>query len=87
MYSLKILSKYLFKCFLWFFKLQWIQENQGVTFLMVSSKDGLVILVPLKSPQWITIHEGDFIILNLECTSLGRSLPFSFQIACKKEDL
>jgi hypothetical protein len=54
---------------------------------MVSSKDGLVFLVSLKGPQWITIHEGDFIILNLECTGLGRSFPFSFQIACKKKKI
>jgi hypothetical protein len=30
MYSLKRLWKYLFKCFLWFFKIWWVQENQGV---------------------------------------------------------
>jgi hypothetical protein len=30
-----------FKCFLWFFKVQWVQENQGVTFLMVPPKDRL----------------------------------------------
>jgi hypothetical protein len=53
---------------------------------MVSSKDGLVFLVPLKSPQWITIHEGDFIVLNLKCMGLGRSFPFSFQITCKKKN-
>jgi hypothetical protein len=54
---------------------------------MVSSKDGLVLLVPSKSPQWITIHEGDFIILNLECTGLGRSFPFPFQIAMQKNKI
>jgi hypothetical protein len=31
----KHLWKKLFKCFLWFFKVQWVQENQGVTFLVV----------------------------------------------------
>jgi hypothetical protein len=35
----KKIWKYLFKCFLWIFKVQWVQENQGVTFLMVSPKD------------------------------------------------
>ncbi len=54
---------------------------------MESSKDGLVLLVPSKSPQWITIHEGDFIISNLECTGLGRSFPFSFQIAMQKNKI
>jgi hypothetical protein len=32
---------YLLKCFLWFFKVQWVQENQGVTFLVVPPKDAL----------------------------------------------
>jgi len=87
MYSLKKLWKYLFKCFLWFFQVQWVQENQGVTFLMASFKNGLVLLVLLKSLQWIAVHEGDFIILHLECTSLGRSFPFSFQTTCKKNKI
>jgi hypothetical protein len=38
-YIQKNLWKYSFKCFLWFFKVQWVQKNQGVTFLMVSPKD------------------------------------------------
>jgi hypothetical protein len=83
MYSLKKLWKYLFKCFPWFFKVWCVQENQGVTFLMAPFKNGLVLLVLLKSPQWIVIHRGDFIILHLECASLGRSFPFSFQTTCK----
>jgi hypothetical protein len=28
-----------FKCFLWFFKVQWVQENQGVTILVVPPND------------------------------------------------
>jgi hypothetical protein len=38
-----------------------------------------------KNPQWITVHGGDSIILDLECTNLGRPLPFSFQTTCKKK--
>jgi hypothetical protein len=30
-----------FKCFLWFFKVRWVQKSQGVTFLVVPPKDGL----------------------------------------------
>jgi hypothetical protein len=30
MNSLKKLWKYLFKCFLWLFKVRWVEENQGV---------------------------------------------------------
>ncbi len=41
----------------------------------------------IKRLQWIAVHEGDFIILHLECRSLGRSFPFSFQTTCKKKDL
>jgi hypothetical protein len=41
MYSWKKkLGKYLFKCFLCFFKVHWVQENQGVMFLVVLPKDG-----------------------------------------------
>ncbi len=40
----KFLWKYLFKCFLWFFKVQWVHENQGVMFLVVSPKDGLALV-------------------------------------------
>jgi hypothetical protein len=36
--------KCLFKCFLWFFKVQCVQEYQGVMFLMVPSKDGLALI-------------------------------------------
>jgi len=28
---------------LWFFKIRWVQENQGVTFLLVPPKDGLAL--------------------------------------------
>jgi hypothetical protein len=35
---------FLFKCFLWFFKVQGIQENQGLMFLVVPSKDGLALI-------------------------------------------
>jgi hypothetical protein len=34
------LNKCLFKCFIWFFKVRWVQENQVVMFLMVWPKDG-----------------------------------------------
>jgi hypothetical protein len=34
-----------FTCFLWFFKIKWVQENQGVTFLVVPPKDGLAQMV------------------------------------------
>jgi hypothetical protein len=37
--QIMFLWKCSFKCFLWFFKVWWVQENQGVTFLMVSPKD------------------------------------------------
>jgi hypothetical protein len=33
---IKKIWKYVFKCFLWCFKIRWVQENQGVTFLVVS---------------------------------------------------
>jgi hypothetical protein len=36
-------KKHLFKCFLWFFKVQWVEENQSVTFLGVLPKDGLAL--------------------------------------------
>jgi hypothetical protein len=35
----KQLWKCSFKCFLWFFKVQWVGENQGVMFIMVPPKD------------------------------------------------
>ncbi len=35
------IKKYLWKYFLWFFKVWWVQENQGVMFLVISLKDGL----------------------------------------------
>jgi hypothetical protein len=41
---IKKIWKYLFKYFLWFFKVQWVQENQGVMFLVVPPKDGLTCL-------------------------------------------
>jgi hypothetical protein len=41
----KHLWKYLFTCFLWFFKVQWVQENQSVMFLMVPPKDGFAFAV------------------------------------------
>ncbi len=30
---------YIYICFVWFFKVWWVQENQGVTFLVVPLKD------------------------------------------------
>jgi hypothetical protein len=33
-----------FKCFLWFFKIRWVQKNQGVTFLVVPPKDKITQL-------------------------------------------
>jgi hypothetical protein len=30
---------FLWKCFLWFFKVGWVQENQDVMFLVVPPKD------------------------------------------------
>jgi hypothetical protein len=47
---LKKLWKYLFKCFLWFFKVWWDQENQGVTFLLVPPK---VPPLPSKSSKYL----------------------------------
>ncbi len=41
----KNLWKCSFTCFIWFFKVRWVQENQGVTFLVVSPKDGLAQMV------------------------------------------
>jgi hypothetical protein len=38
----KIYENILFMCLLWFFKVQWVKENQGVTFLVVSPKDAFV---------------------------------------------
>ncbi len=38
----------------------------------------------IKKSSVDSVHEGDFIILHLECRSLGRSFPFSFQTTCKK---
>jgi hypothetical protein len=37
-YIQKKLWKYSFKCFLWFFKVQQVQENQGVMFLVIPLK-------------------------------------------------
>jgi len=35
----KKLWKCSFNCFLWFFKVQWVEENQSMTFLVVPPKD------------------------------------------------
>jgi hypothetical protein len=53
MYSLKKLWKYLLKCFPWFFKVRWVQKNQGLTFLMVLPKDAFTQVVnpPLDKPS------------------------------------
>jgi hypothetical protein len=56
-----------------------------VMFLMAPFKNRLVLLVLLKSSQWIAMQGGDFIILHLEYTSLGRSFPFFFQTTCQKK--
>jgi len=48
----KYLWKCLFKYFLWFFKVWWVQENQSVTFLVVPPKDMLAFRVGvLKKTQ------------------------------------
>jgi hypothetical protein len=52
MYSKKKLWICLFKCFLWIFKVQWVQENQGVRFLMVPPKD---VFTQLQGPHHFTL--------------------------------
>jgi hypothetical protein len=37
MYSLK--NNYIYIIFLWFFKVQWVHENEGVMFLMIPPTD------------------------------------------------
>jgi hypothetical protein len=37
--NVKNLWTYLFKCFLWFLKVWWVQENQGVMTIVVAPKD------------------------------------------------
>ncbi len=69
MYFFKKLWKCSFKCFLWFFKVQWVQENQSVKFLVVPPKDGLApkyICTSLTSLLW----GGGCNFQNLKC-SLG----------------
>jgi hypothetical protein len=34
--------------YVWFFKVQWVKKNQGVTFLMVPPKDGFAWLCKLN---------------------------------------
>jgi hypothetical protein len=41
----KNLWKCSFTCFLWFFKVWWVQENQGGTFLIIQPKDGCAQIV------------------------------------------
>jgi hypothetical protein len=43
--------QHLFKCFLWFFKVWWIQENQGVMFLVVPLKDEFTLKLMFKLPN------------------------------------
>jgi len=46
-----IFLKNLFKCFFMIFKVWWVQENQGATFLVVSPKDEFtcnVVFLQLK---------------------------------------
>jgi hypothetical protein len=40
----KFVWKCWFKCFLQFFKVLWVQENQGVTFLVIPPKDKTTLL-------------------------------------------
>jgi hypothetical protein len=37
------LWKCTFRCFLWFFKVRWVQENQSLTFLVVAPKNGVAL--------------------------------------------
>jgi hypothetical protein len=46
-----ILWKYSFKSFLWFLKIWWVREKQGVMFLMVPSKDRITLQTLVLSPK------------------------------------
>jgi len=48
MYSNLFLWKCSFKCFLRFFKVWWVQENQDVTFLVVPPTDKIALLKKLS---------------------------------------
>jgi hypothetical protein len=42
---IQLVWKYLFKCFLYISKIQWVEENECVPFLMVSPKDTFAQLI------------------------------------------
>jgi hypothetical protein len=60
------------KCFLWFFKVQWVQENQGVIFLVVPPKDGFTLqsmtsmfMSKCVSSQLLKIYFQGFITIQI----------------------
>jgi len=59
MYSLKK-WKYLLKCFLYILKVQWVQKNWGLTFLMVPPNDEFALQL---------VHLGG----NQSCQQMGGS--------------
>jgi hypothetical protein len=67
---IEILWKYLFKCFLWFFKFWWVQENQNVMFPMVPPKDGF-------AHYWIINWEQNYFPSTKIFTKIKRCLGFS----------
>ncbi len=63
--------KKLFKCFLWFFKVWWVQGNQGVTFLVVHLRTFLPSTTCTKKCR---PHMANFVvsigISSFQCTHL-----------------